>query len=130
MDVVARIVAWLNRPANALGRSLLAPIGVLPGWLSATIVSVVTGWLLLLVFKYTSNQRAIRRVRDDISAHLLALKLFKDSTSVILRRRGGSSGSVSPGAVFRRADAGDGGARVAALEPIGTLVSVPATAKR
>ena len=88
MDVVARIVTWLNVPANALGRFLLAPIGVLPGWLSVTIVSVVTGWLLLLVFKYTSNQRAIQRVRDDINAHLLALKLFKDSASVIFQAQG------------------------------------------
>ncbi len=88
MDVVARIVTWLNLLTNALGRFLLAPIGMLPGWLSATIVSVVTGGLLLLVYKYTSNQRAIRRVRDDISAHLLALKLFKDSTSVILQAQG------------------------------------------
>jgi hypothetical protein len=43
---------------------------------------------LLVVFKYTSNQDAIKRVRDDINAHLLALKLFKDSTSVSLRAQG------------------------------------------
>ena len=88
MNVVVQIVTWLNLPANALGRYLLAPIGWLPGWLSATIVSAATGVLLLVVFKYTSNQQAIRRVRDDIKAHLLALKLFKDSTSVTLRAQG------------------------------------------
>ena len=88
MDVVARIATWLNVPANALGRFLLAPIGLVPGWLSVTIVSVITGGLLLGVYKYTSNQRAIQRVRDDINAHLLALKLFKDSASVILQAQG------------------------------------------
>jgi hypothetical protein len=88
MDVLTQIVAWLNVPANALGGLLLAPIGVLPGWLSATIVSAVTGVLMLVIFKYTSNQGAIRRVRDDIKAHLLAVKLFKDSTSVTLRAQG------------------------------------------
>ncbi len=88
MDVLTQIVAWLNVPANALGGFLLAPIGVLPGWLSATIVSAVTGVLMLVIFKYTSNQGAIRRVRDDIKAHLLAVKLFKDSTSVTLRAQG------------------------------------------
>jgi hypothetical protein len=88
MDALAQIVAWLNVPANALGRFLLAPIAVLPGWLSATIVSAATGLLLLVVFKYTSNQRAIGRVRDDIKAHLLALKLFRDSTSVTFRAQG------------------------------------------
>ncbi|HEV3116830.1 MAG TPA: hypothetical protein VGY58_07250, partial [Gemmataceae bacterium] len=68
MDVLARAVAWLNAAANVLGRSLLSPIGMLPGWLSATLVSAITGVLLLIVFKYTSNQRAIKRVRDGIKA--------------------------------------------------------------
>jgi hypothetical protein len=43
---------------------------------------------LLVVFKVTSNQRAIKRVRDDINAHLLALKLFKDSAAVAFRTQG------------------------------------------
>jgi hypothetical protein len=88
MRVLAQIAAWLNIVANALGRVFLAPIGVLPGWLSATVVAAVTGVLLLAVFKLTSNQNAIKRVRNDIDAHLLALKLFKDSTSVSLRAQG------------------------------------------
>ena len=41
-----------------------------------------------VVFKYTSNQRAIKRARDDIKAHLLALKLFKENTRVIFRAQG------------------------------------------
>jgi hypothetical protein len=84
MDILTPIVVWLNRVANVLGRFLLAPIGVLPGWLSATVVAAATGVLLLLVFKYTSNQRAIKQVRADIKANLLALRLFKDSAVVAL----------------------------------------------
>jgi uncharacterized membrane protein (DUF106 family) len=86
--VLPQIAAWLCAASNALGRFLLAPVGVLPGWLSATVVAVVTGVLLLAVFKYTSDQRAIQRVRNDINAHLLALKLFKDSARVSLRAQG------------------------------------------
>ncbi len=89
MDLVTRLVVWLNAGANAVGRPLLAPIGVLPGWLSATLVGAVTGVLLLIVFKYTSNQRAIKQVRDDLKAHLLALKLFPDSAAVAFRSQGG-----------------------------------------
>ncbi len=88
MDVAAQIVAWLNTVANLLAARLLAPIRMLPGWLSATLVAAVTGLLLLIVFKYTSAQRAIKRVRDDISANLLALKLFKDSARVTVRAQG------------------------------------------
>lgn len=88
MHALAQIVVWLNAVANAAGRAVLAPIAVLPGWLSATLVASVTGVLLLVAFKYTSNQRAIKRVRDDIKANLLALKLFKDSPRVTLRAQG------------------------------------------
>ena len=79
MDVLVGLVVRLNAAASALGGWLLAPVGRLPVWLSATLLAALTGVLLLVVFKYTSNQRAIRRVRDDIDANLLALKLFKDS---------------------------------------------------
>jgi hypothetical protein len=88
IDLLVRIVACSSCAATMLARPLLAPIGVLPGWLSATIIAAATGVLLLVVFKYTSDQRAIKRVRDDINAHLLALKLFKDSTRVSLRAQG------------------------------------------
>jgi hypothetical protein len=85
---LAPVAAWLNPAADALGGWLLAPLGVLPGWLSATLVAAVTGVLMLLAFKYTSNQRAIKRVRDGINADLLTLKLFKESAAVAVRAQG------------------------------------------
>lgn len=88
MFFMTQLVVWLNALSNAVGGLLLAPLGVLPGWLSATIVAVVTGMGLLLVFKYTSNQRAIKRVKDDIKANLLALKLFKENPAVTLGAQG------------------------------------------
>jgi hypothetical protein len=88
MDLVTQVVVWLNALANAVGGVLLAPIGSLPGWLSATLVGVVTGVGLLAVFKYTSNQAAIKRVKNDIKANLLALKLFKENAAVVLRSQG------------------------------------------
>src|SRR5260370_9016198 len=89
MDFLAQVVVWLNAIANAMGLWVLTHIGVLPGWLSATLVSAATGVVLLVVFKYTSNQRALKRVKDDMKANLLALKLFKDSAWVALRAQGG-----------------------------------------
>ncbi len=88
MGLLTQIVVWMNAVANAIGRSVLAANTILPGWLSATLVSIVSGIVFLLVFKYTSNQRAIKRVKDDIKANLLALKLFKDSAWVALRAQG------------------------------------------
>ena len=88
MNVLAQLVAWLNVAANALGKPLLAPIALLPGWLSITLVSALLGLACLIAFKYTSHQRAMQRVRDDIQAHLLVLKLFPDSLWVTLRAEG------------------------------------------
>jgi hypothetical protein len=88
MSFLAQIIVWLNALANAVGQIVLAPVAYLPGWLSATLIAAVTGVLLLVMFKYTSNQKAIKRVRDDIKANLLALKLFKDSAVVALRAQG------------------------------------------
>lgn len=88
MNAVAQLVVWLNAVANALGGWVLAPIAVLPGWLSATLAAAATGVLFLAVFKYTSNQNAIKRVKDDIKANLLALKLFKESALVAVRAQG------------------------------------------
>jgi hypothetical protein len=88
MDVLVGIAVRLNAVANRLGEWLLAPVGALPVWLSATLVAAVTGLLLLVVFKFTSNQRAIKRARDDIDASLLAMKLFKDSPRATLQAQG------------------------------------------
>ena len=88
MNFLAQIIAWINTPTNALGKFVLAPIGFLPGWLSNTIISAVAGVVLLVIFKYTSNQSAIGRARDSIKANMLALKLFKDSIAVTLQSQG------------------------------------------
>jgi hypothetical protein len=85
---MAKLVIPLNGVANWAGEHLLAPIALLPGWLSATLVAMATGVAMLLVFKYTSNQRSIRRVRDGIKADLLALSLFKDNLAVTVRCQG------------------------------------------
>jgi uncharacterized membrane protein (DUF106 family) len=86
--LLAPLLKWINVVVNAVADVVLAPVGEMPGWLSNTIISAVTGILLLVVFKYTSNQRAIGRVRDDIKANMLALKLFKDELSVTFRSQG------------------------------------------
>jgi hypothetical protein len=88
MDFLTQVVVWLNAAADTLGRILLAPIAVLPGWLSATIIATVCGVVLLVVFKYTSFQRAIKCVRDDMKAHLLVLKRFRDNIPVVFRAQG------------------------------------------
>jgi len=85
MGFAVQLITWVNVITNAVCGLLLASVAVVSGWLSITVISAVLGVLLLVIFKYTSNQKAIGRVRDDIKANLLAVKLFKDSLSVTFR---------------------------------------------
>lgn len=84
MSILASVIRLANMLFNAFGRFCLAPVAVLPGWLSLSLISAITGFFFLIVFKYTSNQKAIGRVKDDMKAQMLAIKLFKDSISVTL----------------------------------------------
>ncbi len=47
-------------------------------------VSVLTGIVMVVIFKYTSNQSAIRRTKDKISAYFLEVRLFKDDLGLML----------------------------------------------
>ena len=85
MTLVAQFISWLNAGMNALFGLLREPMTAVPAWLSLTVVSAVLGVVLLVLFKYTSNQAAIGRVRDRIKARLLAMKLFKDNIPVVLK---------------------------------------------
>ncbi len=85
MGFLVALITWINVVTNTICGLLLAPVAMVPGWLSITVISAVVGVLLLVIFKYTSNQKAIGCVRDDIKANLLAVKLFKDSISVAFR---------------------------------------------
>ena len=96
MNFLVSVIISVNAAVNAIGRFLLAPTGKLPGWLSITAISAVTGLVLMIIYKYTSNQAAIGRVKDHIKANLLALKLFKDSLAVTFR----SQGQVFKGAML------------------------------
>jgi hypothetical protein len=44
---------------------------------------VVTAFLILLVYRFLSNQLAIRRVKNLLQAHLLEVRLFQDQLGVV-----------------------------------------------
>lgn len=67
---------------------LFLPFRSMNPWAGMALVSFLTGLLMLFVFKWTSNQTAIQKVKNRIKAHLLELRLFKDSLSQSLRSQG------------------------------------------
>jgi len=55
------------------------PSGIVVG------ISLVVGLVMVLVFGYTSDQKAIHTAKDRLKAHLLALRLFQDQIQIVLR---------------------------------------------
>jgi hypothetical protein len=52
------------------------------------VISIVIGLLMVIVFRYTSDQKAIGRAKDRLKAHLLAVRLFQDQLPVVMRAYG------------------------------------------
>jgi uncharacterized membrane protein (DUF106 family) len=67
---------------------LFLPFRSLNPWVGMAFISLLTGLLMLLIYRWTSNQSGIRRVKDKIKAHLLELRLFKDNMGVTMRAQG------------------------------------------
>ena len=51
-------------------------------------ISILIGLLMVIVFRYTSDQKAIGRAKDRLKAHLLAVRLFQDQLPVVMRAYG------------------------------------------
>ena len=70
---------------NGIFSFLFTPLQRLePVW-GLTIISVLIGIAVLFVFRYTSNQRAIKISRNRIKAHILELLYYKDSIRVMVK---------------------------------------------
>jgi len=72
----------LNNVVNFLFGLVYTPLKWLgPSW-SIIGISCLSGILLVWIFGKVSNQAAIKRTRDRLSAELIALRLFKDDLRV------------------------------------------------
>jgi uncharacterized membrane protein (DUF106 family) len=48
------------------------------------LVSILTGTVMLFLFKLTSNQEAMKEIKTKISAYFLELRLYKEDASVVM----------------------------------------------
>jgi uncharacterized membrane protein (DUF106 family) len=67
--------------------SLSSPLAIV------IILSIVVGFLMVILFGYTSDQKAIGVAKDQLKAHLLAVRLFRDQIPVVM----GSYGKILRG---------------------------------
>ena len=57
------------------------------------VLSLVVGLLMVVLFGYTSDQKAIGIAKDQLKAHLLAVRLYRDQIPVVM----GSYGKILRG---------------------------------
>jgi hypothetical protein len=59
-----------------------------------TLISAVSGVVLLIAFRLTSRPQAIRAAKQKTQAHLLAVRLYRDDLVVVLRAQGALLGAL------------------------------------
>jgi uncharacterized membrane protein (DUF106 family) len=57
------------------------------------VLSLIVGCLMVVLFGYTSDQKAIGSAKDQLKAHLLAVRLYRDQIPVVM----GSYGKILRG---------------------------------
>jgi len=74
----------LNRYAAGIFGILVSPFkNIDPIW-SLTLFSLLIAVLMLIVFRYTSDQQKIREAKSKIRAYIFELSLFKDDIGIVL----------------------------------------------
>ena len=79
----------VNSALNTVFDLLFAPLRGMTPWAAMLAVSLLAGLLMIFIYKLTSNQEGILRTKNLIKAHLLELRLYKDSLGTSVRSYGG-----------------------------------------
>ena len=82
-------MSFINALLRTLVDGLLYPFRDLSPIVGLTVVSLVTAIGLLIVFKHTSNQKALGDVKRRIHAGLFEIRLYNDDFRAIMRAQSG-----------------------------------------
>ena len=82
------IASFISAALTLVVDLLLVPLSVLGQLGSLAALAVLTGVLMLWVYKRVSNQEAIRRHKKQAMGNLLAVRLFPDDLGVFLKLQG------------------------------------------
>ena len=78
-------IIWnLNRNTAGIFGILVSPFkNIDPIW-SLALFSLLIGIIMLIIFRYTSDQQKIRETKNKIRAYIFELSLFKDEIGIVL----------------------------------------------
>jgi uncharacterized membrane protein (DUF106 family) len=80
---------FINSVIGKIFDAVVWPFRGLGSWPAMIVVSFLTGLLMLFIFRATSNQDGIRAAKNKIKAHLLEMRLYKDSLAQQMKSQGG-----------------------------------------
>lgn len=73
----------MNSVFNAIGDIVLWPFEAIHPLLGLVLVSFLLGVVMILVFKWTSDQGGIQLAKDRMKAHMFAIRIFKEDLGVL-----------------------------------------------
>ena len=73
---------------NAIFDLIFMPFRNINPLFGLIFISLVVGILALIIYRYTSNQQAIKQVKNRIKAYFLEFKLYKDNLGVLVSALG------------------------------------------
>jgi len=74
-----------NQAVGALFDLFFFPFREMNPWVGFTAATLLTAVLMLLAYRFASNQRGIHLTKDRISAYLLEVRLYRDDPLTVLR---------------------------------------------
>ncbi len=77
-------MSFINYILNSLFDVFFYPFRSVDSIYGLCAISLLTAIIALPIFKYTSNQEGIKRVKARIMGHLLELRLYKDDIRVVI----------------------------------------------
>jgi hypothetical protein len=83
MNAVGQVITWLFNV-------ILLPFGTTHHTLALVGLSILTGVGMAFVFKWTSNDKAIRAAKDKLKARILEMRIYQDDPVLILKGFGGT----------------------------------------
>ncbi len=78
-------MAFLVKSSTAVTDFLLVPFKGLPPFWGVLWLSFITSVLVLLVYRWVSFPVQVRRAKDSIKAHILAIRIYRDHPGVIVK---------------------------------------------
>ncbi len=78
----------LNVVLNKIFEIIFIPFQNINPWFGMIALSLLTGILMLYVFKLTSDQEGIKKTKNKIKAHLLEIRLYKNDLVTSFKAQG------------------------------------------